>query len=277
VFVDYEEHLGSVQKTRSMPKVGFGDHFSQATLFYNSLMPIEQQHLKDSLVFELSHVQSEVVRQRAVDNFNMVDNGIAVHLALGLGLLPPNPSIPNHGASSKFLSEILISANDTIETRKIAILVAGPVDEGSITTFTKALEAGGASWDIVGPRLGSIHGTKVKATQSFTTAYSVLYDGVYVPGGGGNGHALTKIGAAKAFVDETYIHLKPIAATSDSVTFLSSASFSSFVTLSRGNFANDNGVITSFDGDVQRTVSVFIEALKHHKQWGRVGLDQVEV
>lgn len=186
-------------------------------------------------MYELSHVNSTAVRQRVVDNvcveytffsslryarayrrlsliylskqfpchfqFNKVDNGIADYVARNVGVNSPSPdpAYPNNGAYSKFLSEILISANDTIETRKIAILVAGPVDEASINTLTDALKAGGARWDVIGPTLGKIEGTQVSADKTFKTAFSVMYDGVYVPGGG-NGEALSKIGAAKEFV-----------------------------------------------------------------------------
>lgn len=34
VFVDYEETIGNVNKTRSRPKVGFGDHFSQVGRYF---------------------------------------------------------------------------------------------------------------------------------------------------------------------------------------------------------------------------------------------------
>ena len=44
----------------------FADHYSQARLFYRSQTDIEQAHMAAALVFELSKVQTEAVRERVV-------------------------------------------------------------------------------------------------------------------------------------------------------------------------------------------------------------------
>ena len=44
----------------------FADHYSQARQFFASQQPIEQKHIGDALVFELSKVDRVDIRARAV-------------------------------------------------------------------------------------------------------------------------------------------------------------------------------------------------------------------
>ena len=60
-FPDTEEGT----KVRLRPE-SFSDHYSQARLFFISQTPIEQKHLCDALVFELSKVERPDIRERMV-------------------------------------------------------------------------------------------------------------------------------------------------------------------------------------------------------------------
>ena len=51
----------------------FADHYSQARLFYRSQTEIEQSHLASAIVFELSKVTLQHVRQRVLGNLGNVD------------------------------------------------------------------------------------------------------------------------------------------------------------------------------------------------------------
>src|SRR5690606_38404933 len=62
----------------------FSDHFSQATLFWNSMEPWEKKHIVDAFNFELSKVKSTMVRQQIVDMFANVDVDLATILALNI-------------------------------------------------------------------------------------------------------------------------------------------------------------------------------------------------
>jgi catalase len=68
----------------------FADHYSQARLFYRSQTRIEQAHIASALVFELSKVALEHVRQRVVANLRNVDEDLASRVADG----------PRHAAAS---------------------------------------------------------------------------------------------------------------------------------------------------------------------------------
>ena len=153
----------------------FFDHFSQATLFFNSQSEPEKMHMVEALRFELGKVETIEIRQRMLMVLNQVDKGLASQVAYGLGLSIPetpdliNQSIPadadplsyqpvkREGALAK--SEALsmkFTIKNTIRTRKIAFLAADGVDGDALATVKKALLAEGAMVKIVAPRLGTI-------------------------------------------------------------------------------------------------------------------------
>ena len=63
-------------KRRLRPE-SFADHYSQARQFYVSQTPIEQQHIGDAFVFELSKVERADIRERMVANLRNVDEDLA--------------------------------------------------------------------------------------------------------------------------------------------------------------------------------------------------------
>ena len=69
-----EEEQGD--KLRVRPE-SFADHYSQARLFYRSLAEPEQAHLAFALVFELSKVGLEHIRERMMANLGNVDPDLA--------------------------------------------------------------------------------------------------------------------------------------------------------------------------------------------------------
>lgn len=50
----------------------FAEHYSQATLFFNSMSPVEQEHIIAALSFELGKVDEKPIQQKIVDQLNMV-------------------------------------------------------------------------------------------------------------------------------------------------------------------------------------------------------------
>ncbi|KAF7125720.1 hypothetical protein CNMCM5793_002013 [Aspergillus hiratsukae] len=69
----------------------FSDYFTQPRLFYNSLVPAEQQMVIDGLRFELSHVVNPSVRENMVMVLNKVDNDLATRVGEALGIPAPMP------------------------------------------------------------------------------------------------------------------------------------------------------------------------------------------
>ena len=67
-------------KVRGKPEK-FADHYTQATLFYRSQTPVEQEHIKRALRFELTKVQVPAVRERVVAMLRNIDEDLAAGVA----------------------------------------------------------------------------------------------------------------------------------------------------------------------------------------------------
>ncbi len=76
-----EEH-----KVRGKPEL-FADHYSQATLFWNSPTPIEKSHIVKAFRFELTKAQVPAIRERVISMLVNVDKVLAQAIADGLGIL----------------------------------------------------------------------------------------------------------------------------------------------------------------------------------------------
>ncbi|MEZ0309602.1 MAG: catalase, partial [Ramlibacter sp.] len=83
-FQSFDEELDSPKIRRRSPS--FDDHFSHATLFWNSQSAAEKDHIVAAFQFELSKVEVPAVRQRVVDNLAHVDPKLARKVAEPLGI-----------------------------------------------------------------------------------------------------------------------------------------------------------------------------------------------
>jgi len=235
-FTSYEERIDA-RKVRARSQ-SFFDHFSQATLFYNSQSDAEKNHLTNALRFELGKVQRVEIRQRVIGLLSQVDKTLATNVAEVLGLPVPkkpeqpiNHSIPADGVPAKFqpttrdqgleISKALSMANTikgNIKSRKVAVLVADGADGARIESMKKRLSAAGAVVEIIAPKLGNIStakGVALAVDKSLMTVSSVLYDAVYIPGAAKSVDTLSQNTEALEFISQAYKHCKAIAFESD--------------------------------------------------------------
>ncbi len=85
-FTTFQEPMAREDhKVRGKPE-RFADHYTQATLFYTSQTPVEQQHIINAFRFELTKVQVPAIRERMVSGLMHVDMGLAKAVADGLGI-----------------------------------------------------------------------------------------------------------------------------------------------------------------------------------------------
>jgi len=293
-FTSYAERI-EANKVRAR-SASFFDHFSQATLFFNSQSEPEQNHLINALRFELGKVETQAIRERMLVLLSQVDKMMARRVAEGLGLEVPtrldepmNMSIPAGGDPRKFQpkrvtaeiasSSALSMANgpkDTIKTRKIAFLVANGFDDASVLAMKRSLTKAGAMCMTVAPRLGTLTGADgetIKADFSFLTGASVLFDAVYVPGGEASTEALTNEPEAVNFLNEAHKHCKPLAASGEGVDLLNSSDARVDITTQKSGgdgLGINRGVVTSRNARLSdRFSKEFIKAIAQHRHWER--------
>lgn len=274
-YVHYPERVEGHKVRERSPS--FQDHFTQATLFWNSLSPVEKQHLVEAAHFELGKVENQGVRERMVNLFNHVDHELAKKVAIGIGIPTPTQQVSeNHGQSSPALSQE--NTTKLAKGRKVAILAANGVDGEQVMAIKSALQRVGAQAEVVSKFKGTIEtnsGEKIMVDKTFLTSASVLYDAVFVPGGVQSIEALKMEGDALHFINEVFKHCKPIGAIADGVNLLKDADIEG-VSISNSTVQNDKGVVTAkVATDVNEFSQAFIDAIAHHRFWLREAKDKV--
>jgi len=253
----------------------FEDHFTQARLFWNSMSEPEQQNIVDAAHFELGKVDRMEIRERMVyDLFNNVDHEFARRVAEGIGVEPPDEpgdEMPTHDREDPSLS-MENRTPDTIETRKIAMLVDDGFDGDHVETLKSALEEEGARVKIVSKLLGEktgADGETVDPDKHHVAAASVSFDAVVVPGGSESVDAMGQQGAPKHFVAEAFKHYKPIAAVGEGTDLLEAVDLPDTELAVEGDLVSDAGVVTCRNDDLERFAEAFVDAISQHRHWER--------
>jgi catalase len=255
-FVSYPEEMsGTKARVRSET---FADHYSQATLFYNSMSAPEKEHITQALQFELGKVMVKDVQQRMVDHLANIDAHLATDVGNYLGVTPQGGSPNTSVGAAKALSQ-LETIKDTPKGRKVAILAADGVDAADVQAMQAALLDAGAAVEVVGTHLGVLtaaDGTEIAAPKSVLTTPSVVYDAVYVPSGADSAAALQGNADAVHFVQEAFKHYKPMAASGEGADVFATAAIN----------ADDPGVILA---DAGGAIDAFLAAIGKHRFWDR--------
>jgi catalase len=262
-------------KVRGKPE-RFADHYTQATLFWNSQTPIEKAHIISAFRFELTRVQTPAIRERVVSMLVNVAEDLAEGVAYGLGMkeLPPAQpkalvhTTPPEVASSPALSLFARPGDGSIAARRIAIMVADGVDGASARALQAGLAAEGAVARFVSLRLGKVQstdGNEIEVDVTFEAMPAVLFDGLVVPGGHEDALNLSKAGQAVEFIKEQYRHCKPMLAQGLGKDLILSAGVK--LTLPSGEL--DPGVLVFEDEVPDDVLPQFIEAIAAHRHFER--------
>jgi len=209
-------------KVRGNPEK-FSDHYTQATLFYDSQTDWEQAHIVDGFRFELSKLTVPAIRERMVGGLRNVSEDLAIRVAQGLGIDPLPDPLPKALATpaeaeitqSPALSLMARPGDGSIRTRNIAVLIARGVDGPSVAAVQKALVDAGAVCRLVGPRIGGIAtatGETLQAGASMENEPAFLFDGLVLPAGAGAVQVLAQHPFTMAFIQDHYLHGKAVLA-----------------------------------------------------------------
>lgn len=244
----------------------FSDHYSQARQFFISQTPIEQKHIGDALVFELSKCERIDIRERMVAHLRNIDERLATVVATGLGLAalpdpapaasPPLTDLPPSDALS-----IIKRSPGSFAGRKLGILVSDGASATLVKALTKAVEALPAVYEIIAPKIaGAVldDGTIVEAKQKIDGGPSVLYDAVVLALSPEGAAMLAKDKTAKDFVSDAFAHCKFIGYTSAAELLLNKAG------IAPEDF--DDGMVL-LDGS--KDVTAFLALCGELRHWAR--------
>ncbi|MEA2193181.1 MAG: catalase [Solirubrobacteraceae bacterium] len=263
-FTTFAEEASGV-KRRIRPEL-FADHFSQARQFYVSQTEVEQGHIGDAFVFELSKCERADIRTRMVAGLRNVDEDLAQHVADGLGLqelpeatAPARPPIDDL-APSPALS-ILKNGPDSLAGRKLGILVSDDADAEILAALLSAAEDEDVTVELIAPTIGGVQasdGSRHEADQQIDGGPSVLYDAVVLLLSPDGAAQLAAKPPAQDFVSDAYAHSKFIGLAGDASALLDAAGL--------GDEA-DGGLIEIADAAAVGSFMSECRALRFWERW----------
>ena len=272
-FVSFPEPLEG-DKLRGKPEK-FADHYTQATLFYESQTELEKAHIIGGFRFELSKLTVPAIRERMLASLVNVSADMAAKIADGLGMELPEAMpkalakcIPPEVTQSPALSLAALPGDGGIRTRKVAILVADGVHGASIVAVQAALGAAGAVVSIIAPRLGPVStadGESVEATATLENSPPVLFDALVLPDGSDGVTRLAGYGQTLEFVTNQYRHGKTILALGAANALLDKAGIAN--TLASGK--PDPGILLAGVDTLDDGAAGFIAAAGKHRHPAR--------
>ncbi len=208
----------------------FADHYTQARLFFRSQSAHEQTHIASALVFELSKVDAEHVREAMVGHLRQIDETLAKRVADGLGVDALPRAAHAHAAARDVPKspalQIIARMKDTLEGRAVGILVADGSDVNTVSAIREAATAAGATVKIVAPKVGGakLRGeARLPADGQLAGTPSVLFDAVAIVLSADGAKTLAKDAAALEFARDAFAHLKAIAVDAGGRAFLQAA------------------------------------------------------
>lgn len=272
-FVSFPEPLEG-DKLRGKPEK-FADHYTQATLFYESQTEVEKAHIVGGFRFELSKLTVPAIRERMLASLVNVSADMAAKIANGLGMELPEAmpkvltkSMPPEVLKSSALSLMALPGDGGIRSRKVAILVADGVHGASVVAVQAALIAAGAVACIVAPRLGPVKtadGETLEATATLENSPPVLFDALVLPDGSDGVKLLAGYGQTLEFITNQYRHGKTILALGASKALLDKAGIAN--TLASGK--PDPGILLAGVDTLDDGAAAFIAALGKHRHPAR--------
>ncbi len=268
-------------KVRGKPEK-FADHYTQATLFYESQTAVEQAHLAAAFRFELSKLTVPAIRERMVSSLRNVSDVLAQTVASGLGMHPapqampralPNPTTPEV-LKSPSLCLRARPGDGSVKGLRVALLIAPGAHADSLRQVEAALVAQGAVARLVGPRIGPItmdDGQEWVADASLENEPGFLFDALVLPDGAAAVATLGRIPATMDAVRDQYAHGKTLLVLGTSTTLLQKSGV-----LEQVNDASHTpGLITAQAATVDECIPVFLAALAGQRHPQREVLEPV--
>lgn len=262
-FTTYPSRVeGDKQRVRSET---FADHYSQARQFYKSQTEIEQRHIANAFVFELSKCERLDIRERMVSHLLNIDEDLANEVATGLGLEDMPEAAEAAMPTRQDLKEspklsILLNGPDSFKGRRVGLLLTNGADSGVIDGMKQAIEEEGAVMKVITPTIGGIKdsvGRHIPADEKLDGGPSVLFDAVVVVPSDDEVETLAKDATARDFVNDAFSHCKFIGYVSQANKLFASAGLDQML---------DKGCIPVDD---PASAKIFIEACRKLRYWER--------
>ncbi len=245
------------EKVRAKP-VSFEDHFSQATMFWASMSPVEKTHIVEAYAFELGKCYEQSVKERMLVNLAKIDADLCAQVAAGLGLPAPEGQPAVDVMPSAALSQ-MVTTPGPIAGRVVGVVTGPAADLAGVATLRRSLEAKGAVLRVIAP-VGGVLGSgasRVPVERTLLNTRSIEYDAVVVAGGVPDLQDVR----LTVLLQETFRHCKTLGAWGDGESVLTAAGIDTAAP----------GVLRSEQADAS-FADELVASVGMHRVWERAAL-----
>lgn len=177
-FVDAARNVAGA-KVRAQP-ASFEDHFTQPRLFWESMSPVEQEHIVRAYAFELGKCYEEAIKERQLQALANIDERLCSEVATALGLPAPEPTVELAAVTPSPALSQLTGGPWPGDGRVVGIVVDPDGDLADVTEVRSTILAAGMVPLVIAPRGGTVGDLPVQRT--FATVRSVELDAVLLAG-----------------------------------------------------------------------------------------------
>lgn len=225
---------------------------------------IEQNHVSDALVFELSKVETVKIRERMVSHLLNIDNELANKVAKNLGFKEMPKAAESKKPTRNDLKKsaalsILQNGPKNFKGRKLGIFLTDAADSGIFQNLKETADSEGVTVEIIASTIGGVKmndGQLVLANHKIDGGSSVLFDAVVLLFSKEGAKNLLGESAARDFVSDAFSHLKYIGYSEAAKALMQKA-----------EIENLDEACLQLDNDVQ--AKSFFENLGNLRYWKR--------
>ncbi|MFJ3175960.1 catalase [Streptomyces roseus] len=181
-YIEVPAEIPSARKVREAP-ASFDDHFSQPRLFWQSMTPVEREHIIAAYTFELSKVYEQAIKERVLQTLANIDAELCGEVAAGLGLQAPSATEPpTEVGASPSLSQI--GKSWPLDGRTVGIVTDATTDLAGVAEVRQAVLDAGMVPLVIAPTGGRLlgDGDPVTVQRTYAAARSVEFDALLLAG-----------------------------------------------------------------------------------------------
>ncbi|KAF2711758.1 catalase-domain-containing protein [Pleomassaria siparia CBS 279.74] len=159
----------------------FADVWSQPRLFFNSLLPVEQQFVVNAIRFETSQLKSTVVKNNVLIQLNRVSHDIAVRVATALGMTAPDADPTYYTDNTTTGVSVAKDPLLKLDGLKVGYLTsAAAAGNSSAESLKSALSALNIDLVVVSERLSD------SVDQTYSASDAIQFDAIVIGAGTGS-------------------------------------------------------------------------------------------
>jgi catalase len=154
----------------------FADVWSQPRLFFNSLLPVEQQFVVNAMRFETSQLTSDVVKNNVLIQLNRVSHDVAVRVAQALDMTAPEADDTYYHDNTTTGISVFREKLLKIDGLKVGYLTSTSVSGDTASALKSALKDLNVKFAVVAERLGK------GIDQTYSATFAGQFDAIIVDG-----------------------------------------------------------------------------------------------